>query len=126
MCFLDHFRCKRSPNNLLCVVSVELLLFLKAFTESEQTKLAMLTGVLLANNDLPPPILVGLFSEGVVKEGVWCVHTHMHTLSLVLLFSVLVGCPVLCRDLSMLRCEDVQGLDSGERCQLCDHGLEEV
>ncbi|XP_056439556.1 eIF5-mimic protein 1 [Gadus chalcogrammus] len=48
----------------------KLLLFLKAFTESEQNKLAMLTGVLLANNDLPPPILVGLFSEGIVKEGI--------------------------------------------------------
>ena len=46
-------------------------------------------------------------------------HTHTHSsLSLVLV--------ILCRDLSMLRCEDVQGVDSRERRQLGDHGLEEV
>ncbi|XP_071231594.1 eIF5-mimic protein 1-like isoform X2 [Salvelinus alpinus] len=48
----------------------KLLLFLKAFSESEQTKLAMLTGILLANGTLPPPILTSLFSDNVVKEGV--------------------------------------------------------
>ncbi|ROK35761.1 Histone-binding protein RBBP4 [Anabarilius grahami] len=48
----------------------KLLLFLKAFTESEQTKLAMLTGILLANGTLPPPILTSLFSDNLVKEGI--------------------------------------------------------
>ncbi|KAG8004977.1 Basic leucine zipper and W2 domain-containing protein 2 [Nibea albiflora] len=48
----------------------KLLLFLKAFSESEQTKLAMLTGILLANNALPPPIITSLFSDNVVKEGI--------------------------------------------------------
>lgn len=48
---------------------MQLLLFLKAFSESEQTKLAMLTGILLANNTLPPPIISSLFTESVVKEG---------------------------------------------------------
>ncbi|XP_071356287.1 eIF5-mimic protein 1 [Trachinotus anak] len=48
----------------------KLLLFLKAFSESEQTKLAMLTGILLANSTLPPPIITSLFTESVVKEGI--------------------------------------------------------
>lgn len=48
----------------------KLLLFLKAFSESEQTKLAMLTGILLANNVLPPCIISSLFTESVVKEGI--------------------------------------------------------
>uniref|UniRef100_A0A668A413 eIF5-mimic protein 1 n=1 Tax=Myripristis murdjan TaxID=586833 RepID=A0A668A413_9TELE len=48
----------------------QLLLFLKAFTESEQTKLAMLTGILLAGGTLPPPILTSLFSDNIVKEGI--------------------------------------------------------
>uniref|UniRef100_A0A3B1IN16 eIF5-mimic protein 1 n=2 Tax=Astyanax mexicanus TaxID=7994 RepID=A0A3B1IN16_ASTMX len=48
----------------------KLLLFLKAFSESEQTKLAMLTGILLANNSLPPQILTSLFSDNIVKEGI--------------------------------------------------------
>ncbi|XP_041868328.1 basic leucine zipper and W2 domain-containing protein 2 [Melanotaenia boesemani] len=48
----------------------KLLLFLKAFSESEQTKLAILTGILLANGTLPPPIITSLFTESVVKEGI--------------------------------------------------------
>lgn len=48
----------------------KLLLFLKAFTESEQTKLAMLTGILLANGTLPATILTSLFSDNIVKEGI--------------------------------------------------------
>ncbi|XP_048848716.1 eIF5-mimic protein 1 [Brienomyrus brachyistius] len=48
----------------------KLLLFLKAFSEPEQTKLAMLTGILLANGTLPPPILTSLFSDNLVKEGI--------------------------------------------------------
>ncbi|CAB1320729.1 unnamed protein product, partial [Coregonus sp. 'balchen'] len=48
----------------------KLMLFLKAFSESEQTKLAILTGILLANGTLPPPILTSLFSDNVVKEGI--------------------------------------------------------
>uniref|UniRef100_A0A3B4W8Z0 eIF5-mimic protein 1 n=2 Tax=Seriola lalandi dorsalis TaxID=1841481 RepID=A0A3B4W8Z0_SERLL len=30
----------------------------------------MLTGILLANSTLPPPIITGLFTESVVKEGI--------------------------------------------------------
>ncbi|MGH0148760.1 UNVERIFIED_CONTAM: hypothetical protein FKN15_040378 [Acipenser sinensis] len=50
--------------------TLQLLLFLKAFTESEQTKLAMLTGILLANGTLPATILTSLFSDNIVKEGI--------------------------------------------------------
>ncbi|XP_030268770.1 eIF5-mimic protein 1 isoform X1 [Sparus aurata] len=54
-----------------CFISLTpLLLFLKAFSESEQTKLAILTGILLANSALPPPIITSLFTENVVKEGI--------------------------------------------------------
>ncbi|KAJ8367665.1 hypothetical protein AAFF_G00313650 [Aldrovandia affinis] len=48
----------------------KLLLFLKAFSESERTKLAMLTGILLANGTLPSAILTSLFSDNIVKEGI--------------------------------------------------------
>uniref|UniRef100_A0A8C9RWN4 eIF5-mimic protein 1 n=1 Tax=Scleropages formosus TaxID=113540 RepID=A0A8C9RWN4_SCLFO len=48
----------------------KLLLFLKAFSEGEQTKLAMLTGILLANGTLPPSIITSLFSDNLVKEGI--------------------------------------------------------
>ncbi|XP_053876348.1 eIF5-mimic protein 1 isoform X2 [Malaclemys terrapin pileata] len=48
----------------------QLLLFLKAFSETEQTKLAMLTGILLANGTLPAVILTSLFTDNIVKEGI--------------------------------------------------------
>ncbi|XP_026151308.1 basic leucine zipper and W2 domain-containing protein 1-A-like isoform X2 [Mastacembelus armatus] len=48
----------------------KLLLFLKGFTESERNKLAMLTGILLANGSLSASILSSLFNENLVKEGV--------------------------------------------------------
>uniref|UniRef100_A0A4W3HGL0 eIF5-mimic protein 1 n=1 Tax=Callorhinchus milii TaxID=7868 RepID=A0A4W3HGL0_CALMI len=48
----------------------QLLLFLKAFSTSEQTKLAILTGILLANGSLPATILTSLFSDSLVKEGI--------------------------------------------------------
>ncbi|EHB12058.1 Basic leucine zipper and W2 domain-containing protein 1 [Heterocephalus glaber] len=48
----------------------KLLLFLKGFSESERNKLAMLTGVLLAKGTLKAPILIGLYSENLVKGGV--------------------------------------------------------
>uniref|UniRef100_A0A3Q3M4E4 Basic leucine zipper and W2 domain-containing protein 1-A-like n=1 Tax=Mastacembelus armatus TaxID=205130 RepID=A0A3Q3M4E4_9TELE len=48
----------------------QLLLFLKGFTESERNKLAMLTGILLANGSLSASILSSLFNENLVKEGV--------------------------------------------------------
>ncbi|MBN3318211.1 BZW2 protein, partial [Atractosteus spatula] len=48
----------------------KLLLFLKAFNESEQTRLAALTGILLAHGTLPATILTSLFSDNLVKEGV--------------------------------------------------------
>ncbi|XP_056145226.1 eIF5-mimic protein 2-A-like [Lampris incognitus] len=48
----------------------KLLLFLKGFTESERNKLAMLTGILLANGNISASILISLFNENLVKEGV--------------------------------------------------------
>ncbi|CAI9585950.1 unnamed protein product [Staurois parvus] len=48
----------------------KLLLFLKAFSDTEQTKLAVLTGILLAGGTLPATILTSLFSENIVKEGI--------------------------------------------------------
>uniref|UniRef100_A0A672QS49 Basic leucine zipper and W2 domain-containing protein 1-A-like n=1 Tax=Sinocyclocheilus grahami TaxID=75366 RepID=A0A672QS49_SINGR len=48
----------------------QLLLFLKGFTESERNKLAMLTGILLANGNISASILSSLFNENLVKEGV--------------------------------------------------------
>ncbi|XP_017276225.1 basic leucine zipper and W2 domain-containing protein 1-A [Kryptolebias marmoratus] len=48
----------------------KLLLFLKGFSESDRNKLAMLTGILLANGNLPASILISLFNENLVKEGV--------------------------------------------------------
>lgn len=49
----------------------QLLLFLKGFTESERNKLAMLTGILLANGNLSASILSSLFNENLVKEGTY-------------------------------------------------------
>uniref|UniRef100_A0A8C7RCF1 Basic leucine zipper and W2 domains 1a n=1 Tax=Oncorhynchus mykiss TaxID=8022 RepID=A0A8C7RCF1_ONCMY len=48
----------------------QLLLFLKGFTESERNKLAMLTGILLANGNISAAVIGSLFNENVVKEGV--------------------------------------------------------
>lgn len=48
---------------------LQLLLFLKGFTESDRTKLAMLTGILLANGNISASILSSLFNENLVKEG---------------------------------------------------------
>uniref|UniRef100_A0A8C9BTX2 eIF5-mimic protein 1 n=1 Tax=Phocoena sinus TaxID=42100 RepID=A0A8C9BTX2_PHOSS len=48
----------------------KLLLFLKAFSEAEQTKLAMLSGILLGNGNLPANILTSLFTDSLVKEGI--------------------------------------------------------
>uniref|UniRef100_A0A2D4Q6L9 eIF5-mimic protein 1 n=1 Tax=Micrurus surinamensis TaxID=129470 RepID=A0A2D4Q6L9_MICSU len=48
----------------------KLLLFLKAFSETEQAKLAILTGILLANGILPATILTSLFTDSIVKEGI--------------------------------------------------------
>lgn len=47
----------------------QLLLFLKAFSETEQTKLAMLSGILLGHGTLPATILTSLFTDSLVKEG---------------------------------------------------------
>lgn len=48
---------------------LQLLLFLKGFTESERNKLAMLAGILLANGNISASILNSLFNENLVKEG---------------------------------------------------------
>lgn len=53
----------------LILSNPQLLLFLKAFSETEQTKLAMLSGILLANGTLPATILTSLFTDNIVKEG---------------------------------------------------------
>lgn len=53
----------------LSLCSLQLLLFLKGFTESERNKLAMLTGILLANGNISASILNSLFNENLVKEG---------------------------------------------------------
>lgn len=59
------------PDNLIYVFAPpQLLLFLKGFTESERNKLAMLTGILLANGNLSASILSSLFNENLVREGV--------------------------------------------------------
>lgn len=59
------------PENCIYVFAPpQLLLFLKGFTESERNKLAMLTGILLANGNLSASILSSLFNENLVKEGV--------------------------------------------------------
>lgn len=50
-------------------LDLQLLLFLKGFTESERTKLAMLTGILLANGNISASILSSLFNENLVKKG---------------------------------------------------------
>ncbi len=52
-------------------VLLQLLLFLKGFTESERNKLAMLTGILLANGNISASILGSLFNENLVKEGIY-------------------------------------------------------
>uniref|UniRef100_A0A8C2YBD1 eIF5-mimic protein 1 n=1 Tax=Coturnix japonica TaxID=93934 RepID=A0A8C2YBD1_COTJA len=56
--------------NFSSVGMLLLLLFLKAFSETEQTKLAMLSGILLANGTLPATILTSLFTDNIVKEGI--------------------------------------------------------
>uniref|UniRef100_A0A671M5X7 eIF5-mimic protein 1 n=1 Tax=Sinocyclocheilus anshuiensis TaxID=1608454 RepID=A0A671M5X7_9TELE len=66
----EHCMFKTEENHTAVRSYAQLLLFLKAFTESEQTKLAMLTGILLANGTLLPPILTSLFSDNLVKEGI--------------------------------------------------------
>lgn len=57
------------PGRVHVSIVWQLLLFLKGFTESERNKLAMLTGILLANGSLSASILSSLFNENVVKEG---------------------------------------------------------
>uniref|UniRef100_A0A673G303 eIF5-mimic protein 1 n=1 Tax=Sinocyclocheilus rhinocerous TaxID=307959 RepID=A0A673G303_9TELE len=66
----EHCMFRTEENHTAVRSYAQLLLFLKAFTESEQTKLAMLTGILLANGTLLPPILTSLFSDNLVKEGI--------------------------------------------------------
>ncbi|CAM9328179.1 eIF5-mimic protein 1 isoform X1 [Lampetra fluviatilis] len=48
----------------------KLLMFLKGFSESEQNKLAMFTGILLAGGALPATVLSSLFTDAIVKEGI--------------------------------------------------------
>lgn len=91
------------------------MLFLKAFSESEQTKLAMLTGILLANGTLPPPILTSLFSDNVVKEGECVcrggVDFLRHIFIAMVFFQVVLLFLVSCRYLCVLCGENVQSMD---------------
>lgn len=48
----------------------KVLMFLKAFNESERTKLAMVTGIFLAKSHIPATCLNSLFNEVLVKEGI--------------------------------------------------------
>ncbi|KAJ7365670.1 Basic leucine zipper and W2 domain-containing protein 2 [Desmophyllum pertusum] len=47
----------------------KILLFLKGFTEDQRNKLAIVTGIILANGMASPTSLSSLFSETLVKEG---------------------------------------------------------
>lgn len=61
-----------SLQDCVCMFALsQLLLFLKGFTESERNKLAMLTGILLANSNLSASILSSLFNENLVKDGTY-------------------------------------------------------
>lgn len=63
---------KFSLKYFVCMFALwQLLLFLKGFTESERNKLAMLTGILLANGNISASILNSLFNENLVKEGTY-------------------------------------------------------
>ncbi|XP_068669859.1 eIF5-mimic protein 2-like [Montipora capricornis] len=48
----------------------KILLFLKGFTEDQRNKLAIVTGIILANGMASPISLTSLFSETLVKEGI--------------------------------------------------------
>ncbi|XP_020630837.1 basic leucine zipper and W2 domain-containing protein 2-like, partial [Orbicella faveolata] len=47
----------------------KILLFLKGFTDDQRNKLAIVTGIILANGMGPPMALTSLFNENLVKEG---------------------------------------------------------
>lgn len=67
---ISHNNVNAQVNLQDCLFALgQLLLFLKGFTESERNKLAMLTGILLANGNLSAAILSSLFNENLVKEG---------------------------------------------------------
>lgn len=66
---------KHLPCRLIVLSTPQLLLFLKGFTESERNKLAMLTGILLANGNISAAVIGSLFNENVVKEGE-CLPAH--------------------------------------------------
>lgn len=74
--YTSHLKKQKKPQTLPCpedhvyvFALPQLLLFLKGFTESERNKLAMLTGILLANGNISAAILSSLFNENLVKEG---------------------------------------------------------
>jgi len=47
----------------------KILMFQKGFTDEERSKLAVVTGIILANGLCTPKILQSLFEEHLVKEG---------------------------------------------------------
>lgn len=85
----------------------QLLLFLKGFTESERNKLAMLTGILLANGNLSASILSSLFNENLVKEGAFLCASWA---CLVVFFLVLQ-----IRRQKQLDCEEIISFEKGRR-----------
>ncbi|KAK2570024.1 eIF5-mimic protein 2 [Acropora cervicornis] len=48
----------------------KILLFLKGFTEDQRNKLAIVTGIILANGMAPPTSLTSLLNETLIKEGI--------------------------------------------------------
>lgn len=107
------------------VLCLQLLLFLKGFTESERNKLAMLTGILLANGNLSASILNSLFNENLVKEGedicpanpnigTRIIKSHQCSRASSWVSHLLCVCRGVCR----FCCEAVQVLDQRERHQL--------
>lgn len=48
----------------------KILMFQKGFTDEERTKLAQISGILLANSLCTPKIMTSLFEDHLVKEGI--------------------------------------------------------
>ena len=62
-------RCIRLIDLLLLIIFLQILMFQKGFTDEERSKLAVVTGIILANGLCTPKILQSLFEEHLVKEG---------------------------------------------------------
>lgn len=59
-----------SAQDYLCLFwHFQILLFLKGFTEEERRKLAIITGIIMANGLASAKVLNPIFEEHLVKEG---------------------------------------------------------